>query len=356
MRVLGLDLGGANVKAALISASNGQVKLHAIRRYLPIWKIGKERYGRSVEEVVQNLAPFDELAVTMTAELSDVFQSKREGVNFILDVIANTCEHFHVLDVKANLITPEEARNGPLNVASANWAATGWLAGKLFPEDRVLAVDVGSTTTSIIPVDRGSIVAEGLNDIEKLAYGELVYTGVLRTNIAAIVDKVPVKGILTRISAEFFASSGDVHLVLGNIKQEDYSVETANGRGVSVEEAMARLARAVCGDLELLCREDVISIARYVYERQLLQVEEAILQVLSRLKWRSAKVLTLGLGSKFIAREAALKAGLREVSSLEDMVCRGASSTGPAFALACMLLEKRSVSVSRDFLLSLRED
>ncbi|RLE53378.1 MAG: hypothetical protein DRJ33_01125, partial [Candidatus Methanomethylicota archaeon] len=66
MRVLGLDLGGANVKAALISASNGQVKLHAIRRYLPIWKIGKERYGRSVEEVVQNLAPFDELAVTMT--------------------------------------------------------------------------------------------------------------------------------------------------------------------------------------------------------------------------------------------------------------------------------------------------
>ncbi len=70
-----------------------------------------------------------------------------------------------------------------------------------------IVVDVGSTSTSIIPIVEGRVAAEGRSDLEKLINGELVYSGVLRTNIAAIVNNVPVRGKVSRVSSEMFATS-----------------------------------------------------------------------------------------------------------------------------------------------------
>ena len=49
-----------------------------------------------------------------------------------------------------------------------------------------LLIDVGSTTADVVPIVAGRVAATGRNDLERLQAGELVYTGVLRTNLAAI--------------------------------------------------------------------------------------------------------------------------------------------------------------------------
>ena len=139
-----------------------------------------------------------------------------------------------------------------------------------------MVVDVGSTSASIIPVVAGQVAAKGKTDLEKLICGELVYTGSLRTNVAAIVHSVPAKGAVAGVSSELFALSGDVHLVLGNITEKQYTCETADGRGKSMPEALARLARIVCADTEMLTKQEILSLAQYIYDEQIIQVAEAL--------------------------------------------------------------------------------
>src|SRR5690606_29183790 len=112
-----------------------------------------------------------------------------------------------VLDVNATLKSIAEAHAEPLEVAAANWAATGWLVAQLIKD--CIVIDVGSTSTSIIPIVDGHISASGKIDLEKLMNGELVYTGSLRTNIAAIVNLIPLRNGIARVSSELFAQSGD---------------------------------------------------------------------------------------------------------------------------------------------------
>jgi probable H4MPT-linked C1 transfer pathway protein len=188
-----------------------------------------------------------------------------------------------------------------------------------------VAVDVGSTSTSIIPVVDGRVSAAGKTDLEKLMVGELVYTGSLRTNVAAIVGSVPLRGGTARVSSELFAQSGDVHLVLGNIAEGEYTTETADGRGRTRREALARLARVVCADLEMLSEEEIMQIAKYVRDRQVEQVVEGLSQVYSRVKsltTAEVPVVVTGIGKEFIARAAAQKIAVDAIIDLEK-VCLG---------------------------------
>ena len=181
MNVLGLDIGGANTKAAFLKTENGTVKeLRTSMEYFPIWKRGKEQLPRVLETLrkqLVNSTALDGVGVTMTAELSDAYWTKKEGVNHVLDCVIHVFNDvpIFILNVEAKLLSIEEARREPLKVASANWAATGWMISQVIKN--CLVVDVGSTTTSIIPLINGKIAAEGRTDLEKLRNGELVYSG-----------------------------------------------------------------------------------------------------------------------------------------------------------------------------------
>ena len=155
--------------------------------------------------------------------------------------------------------------------------------------------------------------------------GELVYTGSLRTNAAAIVSSVPLRSGTARVSSELFAHSGDVHLVLGNIREEEYTTETADGRGRTRREALSRLARVVCADIEMLTEEEIVQIAQYIYDRQVEQVAEGLKQVYSRIKsltTAKVRVVVTGIGREFIARVAAEKIGVDGIIDLKK-VCLG---------------------------------
>ncbi len=249
--------------------------------YLPMWK-NSEKLAATLKKLAKKTSKskhIDLITVTMTAELSDVYDTKSEGVKDILRQTENAFPNVTilVLDVNGKLKTIPEARLEPLAVAAANWVATGWLISKLYKN--CIIIDVGSTTTSIIPINNGTIAAQGKTDLEKLILGELVYTGSLRTNIAAIANMIPVQNCFARVSSEFFAQSADVHLILGNIAKEQYTVETADGKQKTRKESLSRLARVICADTDLLTEQEILQIAQYVYEKQVSQIAAALIQI-----------------------------------------------------------------------------
>jgi probable H4MPT-linked C1 transfer pathway protein len=319
--------------------------------YFPIWK-NPEKLEKILKKLTRRLTRskrLDLVAVTMTAELSDAYRTKREGVNRILIQIENVfpANRTLILDVDAKLGSVQEARAKPIKVAAANWAATGWMISQLKRD--CVAIDVGSTTTSIIPILNGVNAAEAKTDLEKLTNGELIYTGTLRTNVAATVHKIPLRGGTAKVSSEFFAQSADIHLILGHISEKEYTVETADGKEINRQDSLARLARVVCADVEMLSEQEIVAMAQYVYEMQVEQIATALRQVRGRIDKRERNIAAVvtGLGSNFLARKAALNAGFAEIVDFGELVGADVARVSTAYAVALMgvsHLERRSVS------------
>jgi (4-(4-[2-(gamma-L-glutamylamino)ethyl]phenoxymethyl)furan-2-yl)methanamine synthase len=345
INVLGLDIGGANTKAAYAQTQKGAIKQVKVAvEYFPVWK-----EPQKLVEVLRKLkadvfgGTLDVLGVTMTAELSDAFQTKREGVTQILSAVKEALPEVptYILNTDGVLVLPNEALQSPLGVAAANWTATGWLVAQYF--ENCVVVDVGSTSTSIVPVTAGKVSAQGKTDLDKLICGELVYTGCLRTNLAAIVQSVPVKGAVATVSSELFALSGDIHLILGHITSEQYTSETADGRGRTRQEALSRLARLVCADTETLTEKELVAIVQHVYEKQIQQVTTALIQVYKHAKKTASTkvpILIAGLGKDFLARKAAERVGADVIMDLGEMLPKGLSLAVPAVGVALMAAKR----------------
>jgi probable H4MPT-linked C1 transfer pathway protein len=323
--VIGLDIGGAGTKAVW----RGGDAVRTCLRPFEVWR-DPAALTTVLREVVSELAadPVELVALTTTAELSDAFRTKREGVGVVLDAAeAVLSGELLVLTTAGQLVGLAEARARPLEVAAANWAASALaVAGQ---HRDALMVDVGGTTADVIPIAAGRVVATGRTDLDRLLAGELVYTGALRTNLAAIAPRVPVRGGWCPVASELFAISADVHLILGHLAPEAYTCPTPDGRGASVEGARERVARLVCADAEQLGPGEVEAIAAHLHGEQVAHIEAAVRRVGERCAG-SAPVVPLGAGA-FLAREAADRLG-RPVREMPRSAAPPAAA--PAAALA----------------------
>ena len=331
---LGWDVGGANVKAAVVEAGARGRTVYTRSRAFEIWR-EKDALPGVLRALAAELPAASSVAVTMTAELSDVFRTKREGVHFVLDAVeAVSRAPVSVFTTAGGLVDTATARARPLDVAASNWVATALLVGRFLPD--ALVVDIGSTTTDVVPVVGGRVVAAGRTDPERLLAGELVYTGVVRTNVAAMVRSVPFRGGQCPVASELFAVSGDVHVLLGALAPDDYTGPTPDGRPPDPEFAAERLARVVCADREMLDAEEIRAIATAVARAQVEEVAAAITRVARRVE-RPLPVITTGLGG-FLARQAAERAGL-PVTDLADVLAVDVGTAAPAVAVAWLALD-----------------
>jgi (4-(4-[2-(gamma-L-glutamylamino)ethyl]phenoxymethyl)furan-2-yl)methanamine synthase len=344
--VLGFDIGGANTKAAFLHVEGNRATcLRVVSKYFPVWK-DPQKLGSVLLALKTRLgaASLDVVGVTMTAELSDAYQTKREGVNQILSCVQTAFPKVPmlVLNTDGEMISSQDAKNNPIAVASANWVATGWTVAKHIKN--AVVVDVGSTSTSIIPIVNGQVVAKGKTDLDKLICGELVYTGSLRTNIAAIVHSISIRNGVASVSSELFATSGDVHLLLGHLAVEDFTSETADGRGKTVQEAMARLARGVCADTDMLTKREIVDLADYVYQQQIKQIANALTRVYTytqSLTNNSVPVVVTGLGKDFLAKKAAESICVDQLIDLDSLLPKEAVLATPAVGVAFMAAAKQ---------------
>lgn len=331
--VIGWDIGGVNTKVSRVGAEEGVVAVRS-RPY----EIQRDLNG--LPDILTSLAtevgatPDDAHAVTMTAELSQAFRTKREGVGFVLDGVSAAFpgSRIAVYATDGRWMTVESAREQPLAVAAANWVAAAQVVAA-HVRDAIL-VDIGTTTTDIIPVDNGRVAAVGRTDPARLLSGELLYLGAVRTPVEAIVHSVPLDSGWAGVSAEAFAIAGDVHIWNGRLLTEQYSVPTPDGRPISRPYAGERLARVVCADREMLDTAALDAIAAYVSDAQVARTAEAIRRVRERHPHIETAV-TAGLGA-FIADAACQRAGLR-VTPLAELLGTAAAECAPAAAVALLL-------------------
>lgn len=331
---LGWDIGGVNTKAARLQADQGGSTFRSMSLAYEVQR-APQVLGATLLSVARQLdtTPTDSHAVTMTAELSQAFRTKREGVGFVLDALeaAFPPDRLHVYTVDGRFVSPREARAEPIAVAASNWAATAnWVAQSV---PTCVLMDIGTTSTDLIPIVNGKAVADGHTDPERLLSRELVYTGALRTPAEAVARRVPLWGGEAALSAEGFALIGDAHLWLGRLSPADYTCPTPDSRPATREFAGERLARIVCADRDMLDDSAIDAIAAALAAAQVRTIGEA-LRHLCRLRPEITTAVVTGLGD-FIAAEAARAAGLI-VMPLADRL-GDAARTAPAAAVAWLL-------------------
>jgi probable H4MPT-linked C1 transfer pathway protein len=303
--VIGLDVGGANTKAAVV---DGDRPPRIVSEPFEVWR-EPEGLREAIASVVGRLglegAP---VALTTTAELVDVFASKREGVLHVLEAARQALpgRRLRVMTTDGDLIGLAQARAAPLRCAAANWMATALLVARSLPD--AILLDCGGTTTDVIPIAGGRVAARGRTDVERLLEGELVYTGALRTNIAAVLSHVPVGGQPCPVSSELFAISADAHLLRGSLTPEQCTCSFPDDRGTSLAEVRSRLARVVCADPEQLAHDDLEAIAAAVEEAQITSIGAAVARVAARVP-AGTEVVAVGVGA-FLGRAAAERCGL----------------------------------------------
>lgn len=317
--ILGIDIGGANTKVA--SSDGRLVELH----YVPLWK--NTGLSEVLLDIAKRLKP-EKAGVVITGELADCFPDKETGISYIVDAVNNAFSDAYFLD-SSGVLTKEKKRE----LAAANWMASALLVGK--EHEDCIFVDIGSTTTDIIPIKEG-IPHAGRTDFERLKASELVYSGVLRTNIAAILDTIKVNSATSRISSELFAITADAYLALGMIPAEEYTCDTPDGAGKRLVDAKRRLARVVCADLTEIGEEELFSIAQQVMEKQLLDIANALRDVANR--HGISKIAACGLG-EFLAKKAAEELGF-DIVLLSEKYGKEISKVFPAYAVARLLAEQ----------------
>ncbi|QDV29147.1 Hydantoinase/oxoprolinase [Planctopirus ephydatiae] len=341
--IVGLDIGGANLKA-----------WHAAGQALAIpfalWKSPRQLSGQ-IAAMLQQLPVADRVAVTMTGELADCFATRTEGVEFIVCAVEQAVRSvlpdsiMQFWQTHGKFVTPGDAMASPLLTAASNWQALASMVGLLFPQDDLLLLDIGSTTTDLIPILQGQVSAGGRTDLERLAASELVYTGVRRTVVCHMLPSF--QGELDRyghvsipLSSELFATSLDVYLLLGSIEEDPENCETADGRPATKEFAEARLARQICSDQSELTTHDMIKLAMAAASAQRQQIVQATRRVIDCASRPIKKIVLSGSG-EFLGRQVAVQAGFQsdKILSLKDYWTTAGSEVACARALVELALE-----------------
>ncbi len=276
--MIGIDVGGANLK--IVTGEGTFV------HYCPLWE------GSDLAPVLRGYSgPGEEAAVVMSGELADCFTTRMEGIRFIVDAVREVFPgaRFYGTDARFH------------DRAVPELAAANWLASADFLMDRypgALLVDFGSTTTDIIPLC-GLPPLEGMTDLSRLQQGYLVYTGLLRTTVPALTRSVNIGGTPTPVCPEYFACSGDAHLVLGHIEEETYSTETPDRKGKDRTSCLRRLSRGVCADLEEIGEEGALAVAGEFWQAQ----RSLICRAVDRVKDRSgaSQILCAGIGGPLLS-------------------------------------------------------
>jgi (4-(4-[2-(gamma-L-glutamylamino)ethyl]phenoxymethyl)furan-2-yl)methanamine synthase len=333
--VIGWDIGGVHLKAA--RADDGRIT--RIAQYASPLRAGTERLQEALAKARAEMGTADRNVITMTGELADTFASRHEGVERLTKLASEQLGPVSVYAGASGCIDPRDAPARSADIASANWHACASLVAR--KKTNALLIDLGSTTTDIIPIAGGKVVARGYSDAQRLAAGELVYTGLVRGFVMATTNRAPLHGVWTPLVNENFATMADVHRVLGTLPRGVDLMSTADGREKTVAASRARLARMLGADAADETDETWTSIAQWFAESQLRAIADAAMLVMSSGALRPpVPIIAAGIGVAPIA-EVARRLGypyatFDECLDVAPELRTAACQCAPAAALAAL--------------------
>jgi (4-(4-[2-(gamma-L-glutamylamino)ethyl]phenoxymethyl)furan-2-yl)methanamine synthase len=241
--VIGWDVGGAHVKAARLQA--GRI-VDAAQWACPLWQ-GLDRLDAVLDAARTRWPDLDAHAhaVTMTGEMVDLFEHREQGVERIAAALAVALPSPRFFAGDAAWPGAVEAASRWQHIASANWLATARHTARALPSHEGVLVDIGSTTTDLIAFRRGHVVTESRSDAHRLATGELVYHGVVRTPLCALARRIDWKGVAHNVMNEFFATTADVYRLTGELDPAHDQHPCADNAAKDERHTRARLARMI---------------------------------------------------------------------------------------------------------------
>jgi (4-(4-[2-(gamma-L-glutamylamino)ethyl]phenoxymethyl)furan-2-yl)methanamine synthase len=246
--VFGWDVGGAHVKVSKVSASGAL--LDVAQWACPLWQ-GLAHLEKAIGLVFGRwpdaAGGSARHAITMTGEMVDLFEDRADGVRVLARVLSQRLGgHARFFAGHAGWLAAQDCAECWREVASANWLASArWVASRV--RDAVF-VDIGSTTTDIVPVVAGRVVAIGSNDATRLVSGELLYQGVVRTPLCGLAHRIAFRGEEANVMNEWFATTADVYRLTGELwPPHDQHASADNGPKTEAA-SRARLARTIGHD------------------------------------------------------------------------------------------------------------
>jgi probable H4MPT-linked C1 transfer pathway protein len=333
MNFLALDIGGANLKIA------DGLKF-AVQWPFALWR-EQHRLALELRTLLSQAPPALHLAVTMTGELADCFANKTEGIQFILNAVAQAADNRHtrVYLCDGRMVTPQVALQSPLLVAAANWHALAKFAARYATTETALLIDIGTTTTDIIPLANGCVVALGTTDTTRLLNDELVYMGVERTPVCGLVSHLPYRGKRCPVALEYFATTYDVYLLLEQLPENPLDMRTADNRPATKKQARLRMGRMIAADDQEFNHRDAIQMAEVIAAAQLRRIAQAAQRVIARLNPAPQTYILSGSGEFLAARVLEELPPAQKVVQLSRELGPMLSRCAPAHALAVLARE-----------------
>lgn len=243
--IIGWDVGGAHIKACLLEHD----RITDLAQWpTPLWQ-GLAQLDAALELAFARWPQLAEArhAVTMTAEMADFFPDRQTGVRTLAHHLAarlGPATRFY-----AGPAGWPQATDAPQHwqaIASANWLATASLCARRHPD--AILVDIGSTTTDLIPLRHGQPTPIGHDDAARLAAGELVYLGAARTPLCALARRIRCGDRSYNVMNEFFATSADVFRLTGELDPAHDHYPAADNAPKTADATRRRLARMIGRD------------------------------------------------------------------------------------------------------------
>jgi probable H4MPT-linked C1 transfer pathway protein len=182
-------------------------------------------------------------------------------------------------------------------------------------------------------------MAVGATDTQRLLSGELTYAGVERTPVCSLAETVPYRNLTCPIARELFATTRDVYLLLGRVREEPDDTNTADHRPATKAAARVRLARMICAEGDDFNHRDAVLIAQTVARKHVELTQAAVRKVAAAMPQPPTTAVLAGEGEFFARRVMRQTFPEIKVVSLARKIGGAASRCAPAHALAVLARE-----------------
>ena len=298
VKFLGIDIGGAHMK--LIGLDKKRSVCFADYRKCYVWE-GLNSLKKEFEYI--NDLNFDKetiCGITMTAELCDIFKSKKVGANQISNLCKKLKYNYLFYSTKENTFT-KDVKGNYKSIISMNWHAVARFFSRYFKN--LIIIDFGSTTTDFICIKDGMIINEGVDDLSRLSEGELIYTGVVRTPLFSIQNKIIYKNKIYHIIPELFSSTSDLYRV-NNFIEKDFDIDDeADHQGKSVTKSLIRISRSFAIDYNNKNKKLLLDLSKILIQKQIKTIEDNIEILKEKINFKKKiPILFSGIGRSILIK------------------------------------------------------
>lgn len=328
---LGIDIGGANLKYA-------DTLGRSLSNEFPLW-LRHEDLANQLANDIASISNVGQVVATMTGELADCFTNRQQGVFHIVEQLCRACTKLALpaplfYSMQQGFVSAADARNDIDAIAAGNWhALASYVAREMdsCQQPAALLVDIGSTTTDLIPIRNGKVATDSRTDFDRLAEGSLVYLGGGRTAICGLVQTLNWRGQDIPVMREVFATMDDVRLLMNFQKPDASDCRSADGKPRDHFHAANRIARMIGLDHRSVDIDSATKLATQVHHRASTLITQAIASLVSQYDLpRPLPIMLSGHGHDLLNQQV----GNCQVLSLADHWGTEISRAAPAYAVA----------------------